>query len=378
MINSKSFIFDAFLCHNSKDKPHVKLLEIKLREKGVKCWFDNYELKPGNIWRTFVNSEWPTIASLVICFGNYGVSLGQQYEIDNLIPAASSFQQIIPILLPNVDINKDPKQIIPTSLQNRVWIDFRNNEIKSLESLYWGIYGENPYKIFSVGSYYRETEELEDKELLKCLNNIISKNIKIINYPKEVKEIVNKIFEDPENGDNIILFHNGAKVPKKNYGPPRKKEVYWNLDHIWPKSFGFPNNRNVNSDLHNIFPADYTYNARRSAGFFYDRRLDFTEKEVKVEPTRKFDPRGVIARACLYMATRYIGQNKEPKLELNERMHVRGEPHLGSLETLLYWNKLVDVDPTERKRNDMIAKIQGNRNPFIDNPKFADLIWYPV
>ncbi len=49
-----------------------------------------------------------------------------------------------------------------------------------------------------------------------------------------------------------------------------------------------------------------------------------------------------------------------------------------SLETLLYWNRLARVTPAERLRNDRIADAQGNRNPFVDRPEFADLVWYPV
>ncbi|MBM9603033.1 endonuclease [Desulfopila inferna] len=36
-----------------------------------------------------------------------------------------------------------------------------------------------------------------------------------------------------------------------------------------------------------------------------------------------------------------------------------------------------DVGPSdfERPRNDRVMRIQGNRNPFIDNPGWANLIW---
>jgi endonuclease I len=78
------------------------------------------------------------------------------------------------------------------------------------------------------------------------------------------------------------------------------------------------------------------------------------------------------------MALRYIGFDNEPKLELNEMELKIGENHLGSLETLLYWNKISKVTGFERKRNHLIATAQGNRNPFVDKLEFADLLWYPV
>jgi hypothetical protein len=33
------------------------------------------------------------------------------------------------------------------------------------------------------------------------------------------------------------------------------------------------------------------------------------------------------------------------------------------------------VDAAERRRHDRIAELQGNRNPFIDRPELADLLW---
>ncbi|MFA6890165.1 MAG: endonuclease, partial [Bacilli bacterium] len=48
---------------------------------------------------------------------------------------------------------------------------------------------------------------------------------------------------------------------------------------------------------------------------------------------------------------------------------------LGKLSTLLTWNQLDPVDDFERNRNDVIYGYQGNRNPFVDHPEFADMIW---
>jgi endonuclease I len=39
------------------------------------------------------------------------------------------------------------------------------------------------------------------------------------------------------------------------------------------------------------------------------------------------------------------------------------------------WNALDPVSEEEIKRNEVAFKYQGNRNPFIDHPSYADLIW---
>ncbi|WP_319024020.1 endonuclease [Vibrio navarrensis] len=42
---------------------------------------------------------------------------------------------------------------------------------------------------------------------------------------------------------------------------------------------------------------------------------------------------------------------------------------------LLEWNSQDPVDNFEFERNAKIQKIQGNRNPFVDNPHWAESIF---
>ena len=379
---SKAFLYDVFLCHNTHDKPEVEKIAGELRGQGLRCWLDKRELRPGADWQEFITSQWPRISAIVVFFGPHGVSEGQRFEIDNLVRKNSEGHESVISLLPTIPKDMGWKDIIPADLQNRIGVDFRNSKADPATLLRWGILGENPYVRQTIGTYYRDADGLEDNQLMKALGKITaSTQLRSFPFPQGVRKHIERLFEDPDNPDNLILFHDDASVPKaSHYGRDRGNPRAWSLDQIWPKAFGFLQHRRVSGDLHNVAPAAIGYNAGRGAGFFYDRRLDFSAKEVEVSPTRYFDPRGVIARACLYMAVRYQGDNGEPDLVLDEQHHVRGEPHLGSLETLLYWNKLVKVSRAERNRNDMIASEnrQGNRNPFVDRPEFADLIWYPV
>ena len=51
----------------------------------------------------------------------------------------------------------------------------------------------------------------------------------------------------------------------------------------------------------------------------------------------------------------------------------------GKLSTFLAWNRLYPVTTRERNRNSRIAlSYQFNRNPFIDNPDFADMVFLGV
>lgn len=42
------FTYDVFLSHNSKDKPRVRKLAEDLRAAGLRGWFDEWVVKPGD------------------------------------------------------------------------------------------------------------------------------------------------------------------------------------------------------------------------------------------------------------------------------------------------------------------------------------------
>ena len=42
------FAYDVFLSHSTKDKAVVRPLAERLRQDGLKVWFDEWEIKPGH------------------------------------------------------------------------------------------------------------------------------------------------------------------------------------------------------------------------------------------------------------------------------------------------------------------------------------------
>jgi len=66
----------------------------------------------------------------------------------------------------------------------------------------------------------------------------------------------------------------------------------------------------------------------------------------------------------------------EEVFEMNGLKHFIHKQTHGKLSTLLIWHEADPVDNKERIRNNLIYdKYQGNRNPFIDHPEFARMIW---
>ena len=135
-----------------------------------------------------------------------------------------------------------------------------------------------------------------------------------------------------------------------------------NLAH---SNFGFNNGGTVFMDKH----CDHTTSA---TGIKIDR------SNQSVEPPDC--AKGQVARILFYMATRYEadddhGDEKMPDLYLVDYNQKVKEPMIGDLCTLLLWNNKFRPTNFEYRRNDRIMELQGNRNPFIDNPDWANLIW---
>ena len=56
----QSFAYDVFLSHSAKDKAVVRDVAERLRKDGVKVWFDEWVLKPGDTFEYSSGSSIPT------------------------------------------------------------------------------------------------------------------------------------------------------------------------------------------------------------------------------------------------------------------------------------------------------------------------------
>lgn len=95
--------------------------------------------------------------------------------------------------------------------------------------------------------------------------------------------------------------------------------------------------------------------------------------------TTVFEPadeyKGDFARAFFYVFTVYADI---PWQESPAYMYDAGDPltlRPWACRMLLDWAQQDPVDSREAERNEQIAKLQGNRNPYIDMPLLADYIW---
>ncbi len=226
--------------------------------------------------------------------------------------------------------------------------------------------------------YYNGTENLTGDELKTALHNIIKGHVDF-SYSR-AKDIIAYSDADTANADNVILFYTQKSRNANNYGTGGE---YINREHVWAKSHGgFADVLPMYSDVHNLRPADASVNEDRGAKDFdnvqpkgpqHPEATNCWYSDSAWEPGPKV--KGQVARIIFYMATRYEGDDNEIDLELVDKLNNYPLPQFGKLTTLLEWNNQYPPSDFERRRNERIYEIQQNRNPFIDNPDFANLIW---
>lgn len=236
----------------------------------------------------------------------------------------------------------------------------------------------------AYNGYYKSVSGYEQSGLKMVLHNLI-KDHTIIPYTSssfDIWDAIEQTDEDPNNPDNVILLYLGTSIPKTSKAQHNQND-YWNREHVWAKSRGFggspSTSRPASVDLHHLRPSDKTVNSARGNKWFDNGGEFHREAKACKTDSDSWEPRdavkGDIARMLFYMVVCYEGENGNPDLELTNNPEDNYEPEHGVLSTLLEWNKQDPVDAFEKKRNETIYTIQGNRNPFIDFPDFANYIF---
>jgi endonuclease I len=233
-------------------------------------------------------------------------------------------------------------------------------------------------------AYYASIDGIDSKDLKDELHDLIDGN-KVLPYTSssfDVWDALDQTDEDPKNPNNVILIYTGRSQAKSYKDHGQNDNDSWNREHVWAKSLGFGGDPDItkpaSTDIHHLRPVDRSVNTARSNKYFGEGGSQHSEATGCYYTSNTWEPRdavkGDIARMLFYMAVRYEGYNGNPDLELNDRVSSSG-PNIGKLSALLEWHKKDPVDDFERKRNQVIFDIQGNRNPFIDHPEFVNYIW---
>lgn len=225
----------------------------------------------------------------------------------------------------------------------------------------------------SSNPYYASAVGLTQEDLKESLRIIISVVIKVETYD-DLRQDLAKTDVDLNNSSNLMLLYTGKSVSSTWDGGST-----WNREHVWPRSLGWFEKEGAGADIHHIRPTNNSANSSRGNKPFGE--VEHTEANKKTTSVigygsvhygyatkDYFEPldsvKGDIARIIFYLMVRYEEADNYTFTTIAQ-----------SKEMLLRWNEMDPVDAFERNRNEQGYIIQGNRNPFIDHPECAQLIW---
>ncbi len=233
-------------------------------------------------------------------------------------------------------------------------------------------------------NYYQTIDpDPHNGSLPEQLSELIRTNHRLISY-KEAWNGLRYSDQSLTSSNKVVLFYMGIEIDAKKSGGLVGD---WNREHVWAKSKGnFGTRRGPGTDIHQLRPTSVMINSIRGSKSFDEGGRPYEHPHYNVTTGNKvssdtFEPRdevkGDVARILFYMAIRY-GENSDYELKIVDEVVAEGskQPRIGKLSTLIKWHREDPVSEFEMRRNNRIHHFQGNRNPFIDHPEWAAMIWY--
>ncbi|MCB4807530.1 endonuclease [Tamlana sp. 62-3] len=209
-----------------------------------------------------------------------------------------------------------------------------------------------------LAAYYSEVDfSATGTTLLNELHEVSESNHTVLSYGARHNYLYS-IDEDAANTDNVILMYTGESRYWEEYtsgNNPYSPQTF-NTEHIYPQSL--LTSEDAVTDLHHLRVCDADVNSQRS-NYPYQDGVGNAMLLTASSWYPGDEWKGDVARMILYLNVRY-GES------FNK---------VGYEDLFLDWNEEDPVSSFEIQRNNRIEAAQGNRNPFIDNPYLATLIW---
>jgi hypothetical protein len=227
--------YNAFLSHNSKDKPAVEQIARALKNKGLNVWLDKWELVPGRPWMEALEEGLAGSESVIVFIGEAGFGKWENEEARLAITArvSDSPRRVIPVLLPG----GTPEMLNSNRfLLRHTWVDFRAglDDKLALHRLAAGIRDEAP------GDMAKKTRKpiktgrrLKQSELVRIF----------LAAPQDVNDerrIARKLVESiniayPHLGFRLELtdWHEYILSPERKSQPIRKQDIFCGI--LWTR-----------------------------------------------------------------------------------------------------------------------------------------------
>ena len=247
--------------------------------------------------------------------------------------------------------------------------DFSGEKLEVISNKTTGditLYAKWESKDVEYTGYYKNANDLVGSALKSALRTIISTGVNSTSYA-DLKSKLPYTDASLTDSSKMKLFYSNHLVAAKWDGA-----VAWNREHVWPQSQGWFTTSGAGSDIHHIRPEDVSVNGIRG-NLPYGEVTNGTAVKccgevVAYKTNSYFEPfdefKGDCARIIFYLLVRYSQSDSYSITKVAQ-----------SMSMLLEWHELDPVDDFEIQRNERCYSVQKNRNPFIDHPEFADMIW---
>ena len=244
--------------------------------------------------------------------------------------------------------------------------------------------------------YYKNVDftKTENELFLALSNTVISTHVGIpyTSSSTDVWDACKLADEDPDVSSNVLLiygFNDTDGVSSTDRTRSKSDQDVgggdtgkWNREHVFAKSLANPNlgtdEPSPGTDVHNLRPADSQRNSTRGNKKFSEGSGNSgTLSNGGWYPGDEW--KGDVARIVMYMYIRYNGNGSKISetncFPINVGIGNQVANDSKMIDLFLKWNIEDPVSEFEADRNDALAGIQKNRNPFIDNPYLATVIW---
>ncbi|TDQ28622.1 endonuclease [Tenacibaculum caenipelagi] len=232
-----------------------------------------------------------------------------------------------------------------------------------------------------ISEYYKDIDFTLTGSSLKeeLATTIISTHTTTLSYTPGVWDVLKQSDLDLTDNSKVVLIY-GYDDNDGNYVTDRTRDknanggtagTQWNREHVYAKSLGTPDlgTSGPGADAHHLRPCDITFNSQRGNKLFATGSGKAGDVSGNWYPGDEW--KGDVARMMMYMYVRY-GNQCLPK---NVAVGSVATSDSNMVTLLLQWNAEDPVSDLEMQRNNVVANAQGNRNPFIDNPYLATVIW---
>lgn len=127
---TKQYQYDIFISHNSKDKAIARSLSMRLKKDGLRVWFDEWEIKPGDLvgFKVEKGLEQSRILILLMseaAFDSQWVTLERQTQLFR--DPMNRKRRFVPVLLENCKI--------PDMISQFAYVDWRKKSDDSYQKL---------------------------------------------------------------------------------------------------------------------------------------------------------------------------------------------------------------------------------------------------